>query len=87
MGSPNSFLPYHSNLISLKYLILAYAGSVVVQAAAAFAPRDASQRIVITGMGVASCFGNDVDTFYDRRASYPESRPPMVLKNLMCRGV
>lgn len=23
------------------------------------------KRIVITGMGVVSCFGNDVDSFYD----------------------
>ena len=30
------------------------------------ATRDPTQRIVITGMGVASCFGNNVDTFYDR---------------------
>lgn len=54
----------------------------MVQAAAAFAPRDASQRIVITGMGVASCFGNDVDTFYDRQASYPGSRFPLLLKHI-----
>jgi hypothetical protein len=37
------------------------AGSVRVYAAA---KRDATQRIVITGMGVASCFGNDPDVFY-----------------------
>ncbi|KAK9803542.1 hypothetical protein WJX73_006478 [Symbiochloris irregularis] len=35
-------------------------GTVVVRA-----ERDPSQRIVITGMGVVSCFGNDVDTYYD----------------------
>ncbi|DBB17997.1 TPA: 3-oxoacyl-[acyl-carrier-protein] synthase I, chloroplastic [Trebouxia sp. C0006] len=29
------------------------------------AHRPDNERIVITGMGVASCFGNDVDTFYD----------------------
>lgn len=37
-------------------------GTVRCQASAA---RDPTQRIVITGQGVASCFGNDVDTFYD----------------------
>ena len=26
---------------------------------------DPEKRVVITGMGVCSCFGNDVDTFYD----------------------
>lgn len=78
--------PPPSNSLSLNLPILACAGSVVVQAAAAFAPRDASQRIVITGMGVASCFGNDVDTFYDRQASYPGSRSPLLLKHMKCRG-
>ena len=35
--------------------------------AAAVTPRtDPSQRIVVTGMGIASCFGNDVNTFYDK---------------------
>ena len=29
------------------------------------AHRPDNERIVITGMGVASVFGNDVDTFYD----------------------
>uniref|UniRef100_A0A346THJ0 3-oxoacyl-[acyl-carrier-protein] synthase n=1 Tax=Chlorella vulgaris TaxID=3077 RepID=A0A346THJ0_CHLVU len=37
-------------------------GSVVTQAAAQADPK---KRVVITGMGVASCFGNDVDTFYN----------------------
>lgn len=27
---------------------------------------DPSQRVVITGMGVVSAFGNDVDKYYDR---------------------
>ena len=40
------------------------AGRVVVQAT-----KDPSQRIVITGMGGVTCFGNDVDTFYDRHAA------------------
>eukprot|EP00959_Pyramimonas_sp_CCMP1952_P240079 5017083-Pyramimonas_sp.AAC.2 len=30
------------------------------------AAKDPSQRIVITGMGICSVFGNDVDTFYDK---------------------
>lgn len=30
------------------------------------AETDPKKRIVVTGMGVVSCFGNDVDTFYDR---------------------
>ncbi len=30
------------------------------------AKRDATQRVVITGMGVASCFGNDPDVFYSK---------------------
>lgn len=35
--------------------------------AAAVTPRtDPSQRIVVTGMGIASCFGNDVGAFYDK---------------------
>jgi len=36
---------------------------VVVRAAAA---RDASKRIVITGIGLASVFGNDPDVFYSK---------------------
>lgn len=35
------------------------------RAAAEAEPRDDSQRIVITGMGVVSCFGNDVDEYYN----------------------
>ena len=27
-----------------------------------------SKRVVITGQGIASVFGNDVDTFYNRQA-------------------
>ena len=40
------------------------AGAVKVQAAAQ--TRDPKQRIVITGMGLCSVFGNDVDTYYDQ---------------------
>eukprot|EP00873_Tetraselmis_striata_P023057 jgi/Tetstr1/443321/TSEL_031336.t1 len=41
-------------------------GSVqVVRAQLTKSPRDPSQRVVITGMGICSVFGNDVDTFYD----------------------
>lgn len=46
--------------LSLRYL----AGTVKVQAAAA--KRDPKQRIVVTGMGCASVFGNDVDHFYNQ---------------------
>ena len=35
-------------------------------AAAAGREADPKKRVVITGMGVASCFGNDVDQFYDQ---------------------
>ena len=38
------------------------------------AERDPSQRIVITGMGVVSCFGNDVDTYYNRCDQAAEAR-------------
>ncbi len=40
------------------------AGSFVCGAAPT---KDASQRIVITGQGLASCFGNEVEAFYDRQ--------------------
>lgn len=40
-----------------------FVGSLAVRAAAETDPK---KRIVVTGMGVVSCFGNDVDTFYDR---------------------
>lgn len=42
------------------------ARSVAVRAAAVTPRTDPSQRIVVTGMGIASCFGNDVNTFYDK---------------------
>ncbi|KAL7616717.1 hypothetical protein Lser_V15G03432 [Lactuca serriola] len=35
-------------------------------AAAPKREKDAKKRVVITGMGVVSVFGNDVDTYYDR---------------------
>lgn len=28
--------------------------------------KDPKKRVVITGMGLVSCFGNDVDVFYDK---------------------
>lgn len=40
-------------------------GTVKVRAAAATA-RDPSKRIVITGIGACTVFGNDVDTFYNK---------------------
>ena len=39
---------------------------MVGAAAAAVPETDPKKRIVVTGMGVVSCFGNDVDVFYDR---------------------
>ncbi|EFN51756.1 hypothetical protein CHLNCDRAFT_27559 [Chlorella variabilis] len=39
---------------------------VQVRASAAKRETDPKKRIVITGMGIASCFGNDVDTFYNQ---------------------
>ena len=41
------------------------AGTVVVRAVAAARETDPHKRVVITGMGVASVFGNDVEHFYD----------------------
>ncbi len=36
---------------------------------AAVKETDPHKRVVITGMGVASVFGNDVEQFYNRRAA------------------
>lgn len=50
-------------------------GSVTVAMARETDPK---KRIVITGMGVVSCFGNDVDTFYDKvrgRGRSPHASP------------
>lgn len=41
-------------------------GALTCQAAGVSNP---SQRVVITGQGIASCFGNDVDTFYEKCAA------------------
>ncbi len=51
------------------------AGTVEVRAAA---KRDAKQRIVITGMGITSCHGNDPDVFYSKCAGPPHVRNPAV---------
>ena len=37
----------------------------------AHATKDPSQRIVITGMGAATCFGNDIEAFYNRQGPHP----------------
>ena len=42
--------------------------AIVVRAAVTADPK---KRIVITGQGIASVFGNDVNTFYDRCAPVP----------------
>ena len=42
---------------------------VLTRAMVASAPKrekDAKKRVVITGMGLVSVFGNDVDTFYEK---------------------
>ena len=33
--------------------------------AASTGPNAAHRRVVVTGMGVVSCLGHDIDTFYD----------------------
>lgn len=48
----------------LRNAPLSRRGSVRVQAT--LAKREPKHRIVITGMGVCSVFGNDVDTFYNK---------------------
>jgi hypothetical protein len=54
----------------VNYLIPSRASSlpptglaVVVRAVGA---TDFKNRVVITGQGIASCFGNDVNTFYEK---------------------
>jgi 3-oxoacyl-[acyl-carrier-protein] synthase II len=42
----------------------AFAGAVKVQAA--LQQRDPKQRVVITGIGICSVFGNDPDVFYSK---------------------
>ena len=59
---------YHIALYIIETLILTFlstvmSGSVLVRAALETDPK---KRVVITGMGVVSCFGNEVDAFYDR---------------------
>lgn len=44
-------------------------GKLIARASTASAPKrekDSKKRVVITGMGLVSVFGNDVDTFYDK---------------------
>ena len=41
-------------------------GSVITSAGLSATHTDPKKRIVITGMGIASCFGNDVDHFYNK---------------------
>ena len=47
----------------MSFLSTVVSGSVLVRAALETDPK---KRVVITGMGVVSCFGNEVDAFYDR---------------------
>ena len=46
----------------------------VLAAAAASSRTDPKQRIVITGQGIVSAFGNDVDVFYDKYVRVAHSR-------------
>jgi hypothetical protein len=48
------------NLSQLVFLCCVHTVTVTT------AEADPNKRVVITGMGVASVFGNDVDTFYNR---------------------
>jgi 3-oxoacyl-[acyl-carrier-protein] synthase II len=48
-----------------KYAFPLHAVSVVTHAGVA-SHRDPSKRVVITGMGLVSCFGNDIDGFYNK---------------------
>lgn len=53
----------------------------MVRAQLTKSPRDPSQRVVITGMGICSVFGNDVDTFYDSYAPLPLSSVLFALRS------
>jgi hypothetical protein len=53
--------------VTLHTTCVAAAGAVVVRAAVK--GTDPHKRVVITGMGVASVFGNDVEQFYNRRVA------------------
>jgi hypothetical protein len=72
MGAPDEVLVTLARLPApdaplspLLYAGLKPAGSVVVRAAAP-APRDPKKRVVITGIGCCTVFGNDPDTFYNK---------------------
>lgn len=45
------------------------AGTALVQAINGVRETDPKKRVVITGMGVASVFGNDVEQFYNRHGA------------------
>lgn len=49
-----------------RWALSVFAGAVSCRASAV---RDPSKRVVITGIGLCSVFGNDPDTFYDRWAT------------------
>ena len=56
--------------------VLLAGAAIAVQAAAVTDPK---HRVVITGMGIASVFGNDVTKFYDRWASARPARRPRLV--------
>ncbi len=67
-GGAHSALRLRNGLCLLYYqLFVNHRLTGAVRVYATTAPRtDPKQRIVITGMGIASVFGNDCDVFYDR---------------------
>ena len=61
-AKPGGRAACHAHLVCNIQSLAAAGSSTVVHAA----KRPDNERIVVTGMGVASCFGNNVDTFYDK---------------------
>ena len=58
------------NTVKLKFWVLSAGGrngkTRVTMASAPKREKDPKKRVVITGMGLASVFGSDVDTFYEK---------------------
>ena len=62
IGRPAGRAACYAHLVCDPQSLNAAGSSTVVHAA----KRPDNERIVVTGMGVASCFGNNVDTYYDK---------------------
>lgn len=56
------------------------AGTALVQAINGVRETDPKKRVVITGMGVASVFGNDVEQFYNRHGAADPALASVVLR-------